>query len=173
MKGSIVGGASEITYWYDSSVTNYGFQGSLDNGIAEWDAASSKVGFKKSSTASAAMKVYVGYNALPDGTYGETTYWNYNWLGQVEQVSAPYIQQLGDSFEQARIVLDHGNQDEMGFDYTHRYKTSGHEIGHVLSLAHFEDSPAHLDKNWMTSGKISLTKPTSTDLAHLRTKWGW
>ncbi|MEK5061809.1 hypothetical protein BK126_28300 [Paenibacillus sp. FSL H7-0326] len=168
-KGSISGGASSLTYWLDASVASYGFTGSIDNGAAKWDESSSGIGFTKiTSSTNASIKIFIGNHDLPANTYGEASYWNLS--GQ--QVGAGAVTD-GSSFQQARIILDAGNQSDAKFESSHRYKTSGHEIGHVLGLNHFENAPAHSGDHWMKSGKIALTSPTSTDLAHVRTKWGW
>lgn len=167
--GSISGGASNLTYWLDSSVASYGFTGSIDNGASKWDESSSKIGFTKvSSSTTASVKVFVGNHSLPAGVMGETSYWMLN--GQ--QVGAGDVTN-GSNYQQALVVLDYGNQSDTGYTSDNRYKTSGHELGHVLGLNHFENAPAHSGDHWMKSGKISLTAPKSVDLAHIRTKWGY
>ncbi|MDQ0196298.1 hypothetical protein [Paenibacillus wynnii] len=41
-QGSINGGsATALKYWYDSSVSTFGYAGAFDNAMSQWDAASS------------------------------------------------------------------------------------------------------------------------------------
>jgi hypothetical protein len=164
--GSISGGESSITYWVDSSVASYGQNGGVDNAISKWDAASFGISFSSASSSTAKLKIYAGEYSLPANVYGETSYWYFN--GQ--QIGAGAITN-GQNYEVARVVIDAGWTS--GWEQSERYMNAGHEIGHILGLNHFENAPAHSGDHWMKSGKYKLTSPTATDLAHVRTKWGW
>ncbi len=164
--GAITGGAGEIRVWNDQSVIDQGYKGTVDNAIADWNAASTKIGLYYNST-DPEVKVYA--SSLPAGTYGVTDYWDYNWLGQVSQVSASDITN-GTDYDQARIRLGYNNMS--GWTWQERYMNTGHEFGHVLGLNHFENSPAHSGDHWMKSGKYSMPDPSTTDTDHVRNKWG-
>ncbi|GGO09367.1 hypothetical protein [Saccharibacillus kuerlensis] len=150
-------------------MNSLGFKGSVQNGVKQWDNASTGVFITEvvnSSTAS--MKIYAGKGNLPPGTYGAATYW----MLSGRNITPDEVTN-GTNFQQGVIRFDLDNQNAAGFENVHRYKTSGHEIGHVLGLNHFEEPPGHSGNHWMKSGKIALEQSTSVDLAHLRTKWGW
>lgn len=161
-----------LVYWLDSSVTSYGFEGSVSNGVTKWDEATSAFTINQTDSSSADIKVFGGNKSLPANTFGSATYWKTNSIGEVSQVSSSDVTN-GTDYVYARIVLDAGWQGDFGFNSSERYKTSAHEVGHVLGMNHFEEAPAHTGDHWMMSGQISLLSPTSVDLAHLRTKWGW
>ncbi|WP_342480016.1 matrixin family metalloprotease [Paenibacillus sp. FSL L8-0340] len=168
-RGSIVG-ASSISYWYDSSLTSYGYKGAFTNAFTKWDVLSNGFGFNETSTESGAkVKVYVGSNVLPSNVIARTEYYIYTSFGGVSQVGSDSVTN-GSNFEHARIRYDHVNGYNNGFDIT---ETCGHEVGHVLGLNHFEDAPAHAGNHWMTSPTTDLTSPTSVDTDHLREKWGY
>ena len=98
--GSISGGAQDIRVWNDSSVASYGYTDTVDNSIADWNAASSKIGLYYSST-SPELKVYV-VTDLPANTFGATDYWNYNG----SQVTPSNITNGTSSFDLGRVRLD-------------------------------------------------------------------
>ncbi|AIQ11607.1 hypothetical protein [Paenibacillus durus] len=168
--GSISGGASNISYWYDTSVSSYGQNGAVDNARSQWDSISSGIGWSAGTQSSAKMKVFAGYQALPGGTYGQTSYYNYNWYGGVDQVYSDDVTN-GSSYDQAQVILDAGWTSS--WSQSERWMNAGHEVGHVLGMNHFENSPEHAGSHWMKSGRYTLTTPTEIDIAHMRTKWGY
>ncbi|QYK66997.1 hypothetical protein [Paenibacillus sp. S02] len=163
--GSISGGASNISYWYDSSLSTYGQTGAVDNARSKWDAASSRIGWSSGSSSSAKLKVYAGNYSLPGGTYGSTSYF----LSNGQQVDAGAITN-GSNYDVARVVLDAGWTS--GWSQSERFMNAGHELGHVLGLNHFQNAPAHAGEHWMKSGRYALSSPTSTDTSHVVKKWG-
>ncbi len=88
LRGEFDQGADSLTYWYDSSVDTYGLESHLEHAMANWDNLSSNVGLNEQIQSNADIKVYVGSQNLPIGVLGATDYWVYNWLGQVDQVTA-------------------------------------------------------------------------------------
>lgn len=164
--GSISGGANNITYWYDASVSQYGQNGAVDNARNRWAASSSGISFTAGNSSTAKLKVYAGEYSLPGGAYGQASYF----LNNGQQVGAGAITN-GSNFEVGRVVIDAGWTSN--WEPSERFMNAGHEVGHVLGLNHFENLPAHSGSHWMKSGKHALTSPTATDLAHIRTKWGW
>lgn len=172
-QGSIILPSNKVlTYWMDSSVSSYGFTGSVVNGIQQWDSKTTAFSVNQTSSSAADIKVFVGNKSLPANIVGRTTYWRTNSVGEQFEVSPTQVTN-GDNYNYARVVLDFGWQDAADFSSQNRYKTSGHEIGHVFGMNHFEDAPAHSGNHWMKQGKIDLTAPTVTDLAHFNTKWGY
>lgn len=164
--GSISGGASSIPYWYDSTVSTYGYSGAVDNARARWSGISSKIGWQSSTSTNAKMKVYAGKYALPAGTYGQTAYF----LTSGRGVDARDITG-GSSYDVATVTLDIGWTGS--WQQSERFMNAGHEVGHVLGMNHFETSPAHSGSHWMKSGQYALEQPTAIDIAHMRTKWGY
>lgn len=164
--GSISGGASNITYWVDSSVASYGHNGAVSNAISKWDAASSGISFSSGNSSAANLKFYAGEYVLPPGVLGATGY--YYTTGQ--QIGAGDVTN-GQNYQIATVTLDAGWTS--GLDQDQRFMNAGHEVGHVLGMNHFENSPAHSGEHWMKSGAFKMTSPSSIDLAHVRTKWGW
>lgn len=171
-KGSIIVGSNKVlTYWVDSSVTSYGYKSAVDNGITNWDTMTSAFSINESISDVADIKVFVGYNELPSGTFGSATYWKTNSLGSHSQVGATSVTN-GSDFNYGRIILDHYWQTQSSFGWEERSKTAGHEVGHVLGMNHFEEAPAHSGNHWMKSGKIALLYPTLEDKQHFQAKWG-
>lgn len=172
--GSITSGGI-IEHWNSPSVAQFGYTQAVINASDDWDAVSTGVDLSSAGgltpEENANLKIYVGNNDLPSGAWGSTDYWKYNWLGQATQIGAGEVTS-GTDYEEARIRIDHDKTTESGFSTNNRYKLMGHEFGHVLGLNHFEDAPAHSGDNWMKSGQINLTDPTTTDKDHLKQKWG-
>lgn len=164
--GSISGGASNITYWVDSSVASYGQSGAVSNAISQWDAASSGISFSSGNSSTAKLKIYAGQYVLPPGVLGATAYF----YTSGQQIGAGDVTN-GQNFQIATVTIDAGWTS--GLEQAQRFMNAGHEVGHVLGMNHFENPPAHSGEHWMTSGAFYMTSPSSIDLAHVRTKWGW
>lgn len=68
-------------------------------------------------------------------------------MGQVTQHTASEVAN-GQNFEQATIRIDNSRRQAAGFTgWDKAVKLVSHEIGHTLSLFHFENSPSHTNRN--------------------------
>jgi hypothetical protein len=174
IKGEFSQGASNLKYWYDSSVTNYGLKSHFEHAIANWDSLSSQVNLTEQTSSEADIKIYVGLNNLPDNVIGYVDYWNRSWLGTTE-VEWNQIYNYGVNFNLARIRMDNDDVTLFGGTWGKNIKLVGHEVGHTLSILHFDYAPSHSDTtSWMyTVIPVPDSQyPSQDDKDHLVYKWG-
>lgn len=162
-----------INVYSDSSVASYGYTAFVNNAKTGWDNASASLtlGTTTSSSCSECIAVYVGSDFLAPGYIGWCDFWYKNFLGIWTERSFSSVES-GTNFERARVRLDDDHLTTAGANSTTNTMNAGHEFGHALSLAHFNNSPAHSGDHWMKTGLLSLSAPTATDKDHLTTKWG-
>ncbi|KOY83117.1 hypothetical protein I6G82_10845 [Lysinibacillus macroides] len=174
LKGQFRQGASSLTYWLDSSVNSYGMQSHFQHAFTNWNNSSSKVNMSASTNASSDIKVYVGSNNLPVGYAGLTEMYYLNIFGTAVLISPNNVIN-GTLFDRVTIRIDDTQRIALGYTgWDKVVKLTGHEIGHALSMHHFENNPAHSNQNsWMYSGsQTNSAYPSSDDVSHLRYKWG-
>ncbi len=175
MTGEFNQSGTDLQYYKHSSVGQYGLTGAVDNAVTQWNNASSEIDISSttSTECNGCIPVYVGEYVLESGAWGGTDYWVPGWFGTWNQVTNYDVIYDDGNFDMARVRLDMGHMNDDSFTQSQRYHNAGHELGHALSLNHFENAPAHTGNHWMKSGQISLTSPTSTDISHLTQKWGY
>ena len=81
----------------------------------------------------------------------------------------------GTNFEQAVVRIDNAQRQNMGFtNWGKMVKLAGHEVGHTLSMHHFENSPSHNTTDWMySSSNTNSASPSAQDEDHFVHKWGY
>lgn len=152
--------------WKDWSVESYGWNDSYYNAIIKWlDAGSKALLLVETIENNAGIKVYVCYDCLPYGVYGESTYWKSNGT----QITATQTTN-GTNWDISRAVVDHKRAvEEQDFTTSQRHKLVGHEIGHGLSL---NELNSHSGDHWMKQNNRAMDSPSSVDIDHLKKKFG-
>ncbi|WP_240418066.1 hypothetical protein [Paenibacillus periandrae] len=165
--GKNTNGAAQ-QYWVDSSVSAYGLGATVTNAATQWSAVPNSAAnlWEISSESLAQIKFYGVYNELGPGVYGSTGFFKSNG----SQIAYSAVNS-GTNFDIARIRLDNKSMTDDAFTSSEKYHNTGHELGHALSLSHFENSPAHAGTHWMKSGQTSMVYPSSVDADHLANKW--
>ncbi|OME89932.1 hypothetical protein BK124_30005 [Paenibacillus amylolyticus] len=155
--------------WYDSSVSSYGYTGSVDAGRQSWNGISSKVNIGKTTvkTGNSTDEVYVGTTTDAE-TLGQAMPYMISWPANI--IAPPNLF----NWDYSVISLYH-NTISAGKMNTNDLRKSivSHEFGHALGLAHTTGSNA--SKSIMkpkSNSQETIFEPQTYDKAELKSKWG-
>lgn len=155
--------------WYDSSVSSYGYTGSVDAARQHWGGISSKVSISKTTTSdgNSTDEVYVGTSSTAD-LLGRAIPFIISWPANI--ICNPNVF----NWDYSVISFYHNNFVLAGINNANiRQHVAIHEFGHALGLAHTTGTnSSNSIMKAATNVNETIFTPTTYDKGQLTGKWG-